>query len=564
MPPTQLEIAAGQITETGKRARNEDYLGLYVPEPGRRSSHGIVAVVADGVSGGKGGREAAELAVREFIGSYYALSATLGVPQSAARAIEGVNRWLHAQGHNDPELEYCATTFTAVILRGRTAHILHVGDSRAYFLSNNQLTCLTRDHTLNHRDLSHVLYRAVGIEAAVRLDHVVQPIRPHDRFLICSDGVHGTLSDRHLHKFLRDGSAPEAVARAIVTAAAAAGSEDNISALVIDVLAVPMADHTELALALAELPTEEPPREGDTVDGFRLDTALSDGRYSRLFKATDTVANRTVVLKFPRPDAIETDACRRGFLREAWVAARVRSPWLGEGIELPPGRQSRLYSVMPYYDGETLEQRLNRAPQPTAAEGVGIAVRLAKAVATLHRAGIIHRDIKPDNIMLTKDGGLRLIDLGVARLPRLEGKPETESPGTPGYMAPELFAGKAADEMSDQFALGVTLYRFFTGAYPYGEIEPFSHPHFGHPVPLITRRRDLPAWLDALIARVIAVEPGERFGDVLEFALQLEHGPTAELSSRYRRLPLYRRNPVRFWQVISFILSIALILALTL
>ena len=255
--------------------------------------------------------------------TYYAVSATIGVPLAAARAIEGINRWLNAQGRSDPALENCATTFTALVLRGRTAHVLHVGDSRAYKLSNGHLSCLTEDHTLNRGGLSHVLYRAVGIEATVRLDHAVLPVQPRDRFLLCSDGVHGALNDKRIRALLREGSAPEAVCAGIADAASAAGSADNISALVIDVLAVPAVEHAELALALAELPAGPPPRTGETVDGFTLEAELSDGRYSRLFRATDDAGKRTVVLKFPQSEATETEACRRAFLREAWSYAGI-------------------------------------------------------------------------------------------------------------------------------------------------------------------------------------------------------------------------------------------------
>ena len=124
-------------------------------------------------------------------------------------------------------------------------------------------------------------------------------------------------------------------------------------------------------------------------------------------------------------------------------------------------------------------------------------------MATLHRAGIIHRDIKPDNVILLAGGGLRLVDLGVARVPLLEDFPAQDIPGTPSYMAPELFSGRAGDEFSDLYALGVTVYRMFTAAYPYGEIEPFSRPRFGKPVSLSRYRPDLPAWLDAVIGKAL-------------------------------------------------------------
>src|SRR3546814_6174656 len=98
-------------------------------------------------------------------------SSDLGVPAAGARAMNGVNQWLRAQGKADAALQGMATTFTAAILRGRRAHVLHVGDSRAYHYSNGRLVRLTSDHVLPQPDLRHVLYRAVGIEDLIRLDH---------------------------------------------------------------------------------------------------------------------------------------------------------------------------------------------------------------------------------------------------------------------------------------------------------------------------------------------------------------------------------------------------------
>lgn len=554
-----VEVVAGVVSEAGRREHNEDYAAACVLGSGRRH-HGVVAAVADGVSGAKGGRVAAETAVRQFLEGYYGQRETLGVQVAAARALEAVNRWLHVIGRNDPALAQCATTFTALVLRGRRAHVVHVGDSRAYRLSGNRLERLTEDHTHNQRDMSHVLYRALGLEEGVRADHGVWPLQPYDRFLLCSDGIHGTLSGARIRDILAERAAPEATARALVDAAYGAGGTDNLSAVVLDVIALPPPDHAELDQEVAALPVLPPPRPGDTVDGFPIGDALSEGRYSVLFHSN--ADGRRLVLKFPKPEVAATPLYRRAFQREAWVAARVRSPGLGEVIELPPGRQSRLYAVMPFYDGETLETRLTRAPLDLD-EGVRIGVALARAVAALHRAGVIHRDIKTDNVVLLRDGGVKLIDLGVARLPRLEDEPETDIPGTPSYLAPELFArAHAGDEVSDLYALGVTLYRAFTGSWPYGEVEPFSHPRFGRPAPLSAKRADLPAWLEATLARAVAVAPADRFGDTLELAAELENGLAGAGTARIVSRPLYHRNPLRFWQGLSLVLAVALLIAL--
>jgi serine/threonine protein kinase len=254
---------------------------------------------------------------------------------------------------------------------------------------------------------------------------------------------------------------------------------------------------------------------------------------------------------------------RTALLRETWIASHVRSPFVTEAIEPPVERRSCVYGVLPNYSGETLEQRLLRRPLLTLGAGLDIAIKLAKAVAALHRAGIVHRDVKPENVILQPDGGLKLIDLGVARLPRLEDSELANSPGTPSYMAPELFTGGDASEASDIFALGVTVYRLFAGgAYPYGEIPAFSQPRFTRMTALAKHRPDLPAWLDHILARAVAVDPRARFADAVEFAFELEHGSLRALPRSVTRAPLYDRNPTRFWQVISALLLIALLISL--
>src|SRR5207244_703572 len=117
--------------------------------------------------------------------------------------------------------------------------------------------------------------------------------------------------------------------------------------------------------------------------------------------------------------------------------------------------------------------------------------------------------------------------------------------------APELFSGRAGDEFSGLFALGVTVYRMFSAAYPYGEIEPFSRPRFGKPVSLSRYRPDLPAWLDAVIGKALAADPTQRFGDVIEFAHELENGATWAKPAVATRQALYERNPLLFWKILS-------------
>ncbi|MGA8494725.1 MAG: protein phosphatase 2C domain-containing protein, partial [Xanthobacteraceae bacterium] len=411
-----VKASVGFASETGPRERNEDFggavFGWELPKPRRD----VVAAIADGIGGAKGGRVAAETAVRGFLDGFCDLPETMEVRRAAATVISSLNGWIYSQGKRDPKLAGMGCTFTSIVLRGRIAHVLHVGDTRAYRLASDRLTLLTTDHVregTTGSGRSNILFRALGVETEVRLDYATQPVALHDRFLMCSDGVHGYLAPEAIADILRERSASEDSARALVAAALDAGSTDNCTAMVIDVVELPTAESADIGAAIMQLPLIPVPVDGETVDGFVLKVLVSDGRYSRLFGAVDEVEGGEVVLKFPKPQVATVATYHAAFVREAWVGARVNSPWVGRVIELPLGRQTCLYTVMPLYQGELLATRLARRPSMGLEEGRNIAIKLARGIAALHRAGIIHRDIKPDNVILESGGSLKLIDLGV-------------------------------------------------------------------------------------------------------------------------------------------------------
>jgi serine/threonine protein phosphatase PrpC len=560
-----LKVSVGFASETGPRKRNEDFAGAVfgpeLPDPRRD----VIAAIADGMGGAKGGRVAAEIAVRGFLDGFCDLPETMEVRRAAAIVLDALNGWIHSQGQRDSGLKGMGSTFTALVLRGRVAHVLHVGDTRAYRLSRDRLTCLTTDHVRPvDTGRSHTLLRALGVETEVRLDYITQPVAPHDRFLLCSDGVHGYLDADTIAEIMGERVSSQDTARALVAAALRADSADNCTALVLDVVGLETAQSAEIDAHLAKLPLIPVPQGGETIDGFVLKVLLSEGRYSRLFGALDEVEGGEVALKFPKPLVASVDSYRAAFVREASVGTRVNSPWLGHVIEQPPGRQTCLYTVMPLYQGELLESRIARRPAIGLEEGRNIAIKLAWGVAALHRVGVVHRDIKPDNVILESEGSLKLIDLGVVRVLGLEDSRPEDIPGTPAYMAPEMFDGEPGNEATDIYALGVTIFRAFAGEYPYGNIDATSPPRRDRPTPLSVLRPDLPAWVQAVLGRALAADPAERFRDMTEFAIEMEAGPSRAPVGVQRPRTLYERNPVRFWQGVAALLACALLLSLLL
>src|SRR5262249_37813354 len=200
-----LKVSVGFGSEAGPRQDNEDFGGCVFGPDLAEPRRDVIAAIADGMGGAKGGRVAAEIAVRGFLDGFCDLPETMEVRRAAAIVLDALNGWIHSQGQRDARLKGMGSTFTALVLRGRVAHVLHVGDTRAYRLSRDRLTCLTIDHVLpvatGH---SNVLLRALGVETEVRLDYTTQPVAQHDRFLLCSDGVHGYLDADAIADIMRE------------------------------------------------------------------------------------------------------------------------------------------------------------------------------------------------------------------------------------------------------------------------------------------------------------------------------------------------------------------------
>jgi serine/threonine protein phosphatase PrpC len=151
---------------TGPRERNEDFCGVATPEGQELENKGVIAAVADGIGGHKGGREAAEYTVRGLLADYFATPDTWGVPRAIETVTTALNRWVIAEASRNAELAGMATTLSALVLRGRRFYTAHIGDSRIYRLQEGRLARLTVDHTWEHPELNNVLSRAIGLDRA--------------------------------------------------------------------------------------------------------------------------------------------------------------------------------------------------------------------------------------------------------------------------------------------------------------------------------------------------------------------------------------------------------------
>ena len=533
-----LSVRLGHASLTGPRARNEDFVGAVTPEGAELDNKGLLAALADGVGGHADGREAAEFTVRSLLCDYYATPDTWAVPKALDKVIGAANRWLVSQSAKRGEAAGMATTLTAVVLRGRRWISAHVGDTRLYLLRDGALKRLTVDHVWEHPELSTVLSRAVGLDRHLAVDYAEGELAAGDRFLICCDGVWGTLNEARLLATLEKYDDPQEAAFALADSAVDSGSQDNCSALVLQVDVLPRDTLRDALSRIRALPLPPVMKPGQQIDGLTVEEVLHESRITMLYRvraADGTLA----VLKTLRPDADAQDTA--ALAHEEWLARRVTDAAFPQVLEWP--QRSHLYYLMSWHEGETLAQRLARGHRFTAVEVADLGQRLMKALGALHRLAIIHRDVKPANLHLGHDGRLRLLDLGVAASDgHDELFNEINNPGTPSYMAPELFGDGRASEATDLYAAGVTLYELLTRKYPYGEVEPFQRPRFGDPVPATRYRPDTPEWLESILLKACARDPAQRFETAEECLLALERGAHRPLQVPRRR-PLAQRDP---------------------
>ena len=206
---------------------------------------------------------------------------------------------------------------------------------------------------------------------------------------------------------------------------------------------------------------------GETVSHYRIVSELGHGGMGVVYKAEDLRLGRFVALKFLPPDLMRDPDAKRRFFQEARAASALDHANVCTIHDIEETSDGRIFLSMALCDGETLKRRLERGAVPPV-EAARIALLVARGLARVHQMGIVHRDVKPGNIMVTADGETKLLDFGIARLSGGGDLTRTGTTlGTIAYMAPEHVRGGDADERSDVWALGVVLYEMLTGRRPF-------------------------------------------------------------------------------------------------
>ena len=284
---------------------------------------------------------------------------------------------------------------------------------------------------------------------------------------------------------------------------------------------------------------------GKTVRHYELLDRIGGGGMGVVFKARDSRLGRTVALKFLPPRYASSPTARARLLAEARAASALDHPNIGVVHEIAETEDGRQFIAMAWYDGETLKAKA-RAGTITPGDAASIGQQLASALAAAHSAGVIHRDVKPANVMITRSGVAKLVDFGIAKLQSAEDGESPAGAGTIPYMSPEQTQGGRVDARTDIWSTGVLLYEIISGHRPFRgatDSDVIAAIRNENPTALSGVRRDVDPGLAAIVARCLAKDPDDRYqtaGDLARALQEWGHRTLPALSTprQARRLIL--------------------------
>ena len=206
---------------------------------------------------------------------------------------------------------------------------------------------------------------------------------------------------------------------------------------------------------------------GQTISHYQITEKLGQGGMGVVYKAEDTKLDRTVALKFLPTHSLPTEDDKARFYREAKAAAKLSHANIAHIYEIDETEKGQAFIAMEYVEGETLREMITRGPLPLD-EAFDYAIQIAEGLAAAHKQGIVHRDVKPENVILSEEGHLKILDFGLAKLQGASLLTQAGTTlGTMAYMSPEQLRAEAVDARTDIWSLGVVLYEMVTGQLPF-------------------------------------------------------------------------------------------------
>jgi|GEM_PF-683307 len=260
---------------------------------------------------------------------------------------------------------------------------------------------------------------------------------------------------------------------------------------------------------------------GQTISHYEILEQLGSGGMGVVYKARDTKLDRIVALKFLPANVARDQEVKQRFIQEAKAASSLDDPHICTIFEIGEANDGQLFIAMAFYDGSTLQDLIEKR-QIKIDDAASIARQMAKGLSTAHEAGIVHRDVKPANVMVTRKGLVKLLDFGVAKLGESSDLTrEGSTIGTASYMSPEQARGEQVDARSDIWSIGAVLYEMLTGARPFGggyEAAVAYSIINEDPPPVASVRTDAPQGLIDIVNRALSKDADERYPTAVALA----------------------------------------------
>ena len=566
--PQDLKISIGQHSDKGRKEINQDFHGALIPAQPALGMKGVAIAVADGISSSDVSQVASESAIKSFLMDYYCTSDSWTVKTAVQRVIAATNSWLHAQTRRsqhayDKDKGYVCT-LSAMVLKSRTAHIFHIGDSRIYRVSGASLEQLTTDHRVTVSSDQSYLSRALGMNPHLEIDCLEEQLEAGDVFILATDGVYEHASGAFIAETVRkaiDKSADDldSAAKAIVDEAYAQGSPDNLTVQIVRVDALPDAEASDIMGQSVELPPPPLLEARMEFDGYTIVREVHASSRSHIYLATDSDNDALVIIKIPSIDLRDDPVYLKRFMMEEWIARRLNSAHVLKNYT-QTRKRNFLYLVTEFVDGQTLTQWMIDNPHPDLEEMRGIVEQIARGLRAFHRMEMVHQDLRPENIMIDKTGTVKIIDFGSTKVAGvLEAEPAVDGEdilGTVQYTAPEYFVGDIGTHRADFFSLGVIAYQMLTGKLPYGAQVAKTRTKAQQRKLRYTSALDanptVPEWLDGAIKKAVHPDPYKRYEALSELVYDFRHPNQIFLSNAHT--PLSERNPLLFWKSLCLIL----------
>ena len=569
----QLSISIGQCSKAGRKEINQDFHGTLIPCGPALALKGISVLVTDGISSSTVSQIAAESAVKSFLTDYYCTSDTWSVKTSALRVIRAANSWLYAEtkrnidAYNMDSGYVC--TFSALVLKSHAAHIFHVGDSRIYRMEGGALEQLTQDHRTVVSSVQSYLARAMGMAESVDIDYRRVAISEGDVFILATDGVFEHCTAQDMSHALKAAQGDfDAAAEKIVQRAYENGSHDNLTIQIVRIDSLPPRDVTDTIGLSRTLPVPPLLEAGQGFEGYTVLRPLHANHRSHIYLVEDSETGQRAALKIPSMALRDDGPYLQHFMMEDWIAKRINSAHVVKAFP-HSRRQNYIYTVSEYIEGQTLAQWIIDNPACELEAMRGIIEQIATGLRALHRKEMIHQDLRPENIMITADGTVKIIDFGAASIAGVsEAMPMHDIEGLKGalqYAAPEYFIGGPVSKSADYYALGVIAYQMLTGRLPYGtQVAKLRTPAQLKSLKYISARQQnshIPDWLDGALKKAVNPAPHLRYAALSEFVADIRTPNKAFSAARNR--PLAERNPVAFWKGISAFLAVIVVVLLS-